>query len=153
MLRYLAVILVVLAIPALLLVPVQSTERQPTMLEVDLEMFQHVEYPCHAFGMIKVAKEWKASPGQEGSVGRKELAVMLLALAASEDELGAMQQARSAVKLMEDKGLDLRTMNRDERMGFYHQMLSACVSVTYRWKVENLLESEVLLALSSVGWD
>ena len=43
MLRFLAilaVLLVVLAIPALLLVlPVQSTERQPTMLEVDLEHF------------------------------------------------------------------------------------------------------------------
>ena len=63
MLRYLAALLTVLAL--LLILPVQSTERGPTMLEVDLEVFQHVEYPCHAFKMIQIAKYHPLEPAGE----------------------------------------------------------------------------------------
>ena len=150
MLRFFLAVVVLLTVFALLPVfPVQSTERQPTILEVDLEVFQHVEYPCHAFKMIQIAKKWKATPGTVHNLGRNALTAAILVTTkealTSEDQMTASQ-------IKSETGIDLRSLGKEERVVAYHIMLSTCIAAHYGWEAENVQSEGFIKALSMTGW-
>ena len=151
MLRFFLAVVVLLTVFALLPVfPVQSTERRPTMLEVDLEVFQHVEYPCHAFKMIQIAKKWKATPGTVHKLGRNALTAALLVT--SEKALTEEGDQMTANRIKDETGIDLRSLEKKERVVTYHIMLSACIAAHYGWEAENVQSEGFIKALSMTGW-
>lgn len=148
MLPYRTALLTVIGL--LLVFPVQSTERRPTMLEVDLEVFQHVEYPCHAFKMIQLAKKWKATSETDHKLGRNALTAALLvtsklALTEEDDQM-------TASRIKNETGIDLRSLGEKERAVAYHIMLSTCIAAHYGWEAENVQKEDFIQALSATGW-
>ena len=149
MLRFFLFVVVLLAVVSLPFIA--AAERRPTMLEVDHEVFQHFDYPCHAFRMIKLVKEWESTPKGIHKFDRRAMSAALLVIG-KKKLIDEADDRWTAIRINEILGIDLRTFSPMERMEVYHSLLSGCIATTYDWDTEVVMEADFLNILSSVGW-
>ena len=144
---------ITLAFGLTVLPSVVVAEKSPTKDEVDIEIFKHVEYPCHAIRMIKHIKEMELDfddPAKNTVKAALTLAIVTGQLSLEE----TMEKRAMDVTTMRTKyDIDLLRFTDKQRMMVYHTMLSACIAGALNVEEEGVKDASFVYYLSSIGWN